>query len=91
MVLFQEAKSTPGLTMEQIAAQCFVFFLAGYETSSTTMTFCIYELVHNPEIQEKVREEINSVLAKHGGNLTYEATLDMHYMEKVINGKILKK
>lgn len=74
--------------MKQIAAQCFVFFLAGYETSSTTMTFCIYELVRNPELQEKVRHEINSVLAKHEGNLTYEAILDMHYMEKVINGKI---
>lgn len=75
------------LTVEQIAAQCFVFFLAGFETSSTTMTFCLYELVQNLDIQEKLRNEINTVLEKHGGKLTYEAIMEMHYMDKVINGK----
>lgn len=27
------------LTMDEIIAQCFIFFVAGYETSSTTMSY----------------------------------------------------
>jgi cytochrome P450 family 6 len=73
--------------MDVIAAQAFLFFLAGIETSSTTMTFCLYELAQNPDIQERVRNEIDTVLVKHGGNITYEAISEMEYLDKVVSGK----
>jgi hypothetical protein len=76
-----------GLSMNSVAAQAFVFFLAGFETSSTTMTFCIYELSLNQDIQERVREEIDVVLKKHDGKITYEAIQEMEYLDKVVAGK----
>ncbi|KAJ8940730.1 hypothetical protein NQ318_005481 [Aromia moschata] len=73
------------LTMSEIAAQSFIFFLAGYETSSATMTFALYQLAINPDIQDRVREEIETVLSKHNGEMTYEAVTEFKYMEQVIN------
>ncbi|KAJ8932740.1 hypothetical protein NQ314_014437 [Rhamnusium bicolor] len=72
-------------------AQSFVFFIAGFETSSTTMTFALFELATHPEIQKKVREEINTVLAKHNNQITYDSLSDLKYMGQVIDEKMLKE
>lgn len=77
---------TGRLTIEQIAAQSFLFFLAGFETSSTTMMFCLYELAMNPEIQDKAKQEIEDVLKKHNGEFSYEAMMDMQYLDCIIYG-----
>lgn len=74
-------------TFHEIAAQCFMFFAAGFETTSTTMTFCLFELAQNQEIQNKTREEIQQVLAKHDGKFTYEASMEMPYLESVLKGE----
>lgn len=74
------------LSIEEIAPQAFIFFLAGFETSSTTMVFALYELALCQDVQRKAREEITRVLKKHGGQFTYEAMMEMHYVEHVING-----
>lgn len=73
--------------MNEIAAQAFVFFLAGFETSSSTLSFLMYEMALNPDYQNKLRDEIRSVLKKYDGNITYEAINEMTYMDKVIDGK----
>ena len=73
------------LTILECAAQAFVFFLAGFETSSTTMSFAIYEMARNPEIQLRVQEEIDEVM-KISPTLTYESLAEMVYLEQIING-----
>lgn len=80
-----------GITMDEAAAQAFIFFLAGFETTSTTISFALFEITANPEIQERARAEVERVMKKHGGQLTYEATMELHYLETVILGMNLKK
>lgn len=75
-----------GLTFNELAAQAFVFFIAGYETSSTAMTFTILELAQRPDLQIKMRDEINSVLKKHDNKLTFDGLKEMTYMEQVLRG-----
>ncbi|XP_046677831.1 probable cytochrome P450 6a14 [Homalodisca vitripennis] len=74
-----------GLTMDQITAQAFIFFAAGFETASSTLTFCLYELAHHPEIQERLRLELETVLEKHGGEVSYQALQDLKYMDQVVD------
>lgn len=50
------------------------------------MTFALYELALNEEIQKKARDEIEIVLAKHDGQFSYEAMMDMHYITQILNG-----
>jgi hypothetical protein len=39
------------------------------------------------DIQDRVREEIDVVLQKHDGKLTYEGIQQMEYLDKVVSGK----
>jgi cytochrome P450 family 6 len=73
--------------MDELAAQVFIFFVAGFETSSTTMSFCLYEMALNPDIQRRVQEEIDSVLQQHNGEITYETIQQMEYLDKTVAGK----
>lgn len=80
------SSSKKSLTIEEVAAQSFVFYAAGFETSSTTVSFCLYELAKNQGIQKKVHEEIDTVLANNDGQLTYESISEMKYLEACIDG-----
>ncbi|KAJ3618417.1 hypothetical protein MTP99_006414 [Tenebrio molitor] len=83
----QEGGGSDGksLTLEEVAAQSFVFFLAGFETSSTLMTFALYELARHPDIQVKIRSEVETALTKDDGKVSYDAIQDMKYMNQVID------
>ncbi|GLV36698.1 Cytochrome P450 6a13 [Carabus blaptoides fortunei] len=74
------------LTVDQIAAHCFLFFIAGFETTATTINFCMFELAANPNIQDKIRAEITSVLKKYNGHMTYDAISELRYLDQVIYG-----
>lgn len=64
-----------------LIAQVFVFFGAGFETSSTASSYTLHQLAFNPECQEKVQKEIDTVLARHNNKITYEAVKEMKYLE----------
>lgn len=76
------------LTDDDLTAQATVFFLAGFETSSTVLSFALLELAMHPEVQEKAREEIEDVLTRHDGQLTYQAMIDMKYLDFILEGKL---
>ncbi|XP_058060789.1 cytochrome P450 6A1-like [Anopheles bellator] len=79
-----------GMTLNELAAQVFIFFLAGFETSSTTMNFCLYELAKNPAIQDRLRAEINRAIESNGGTLTYEVVMNNEYLDQVVNETLRK-
>lgn len=76
------------LTLDEIAAQVFLFFFAGFETSSTAMTYALFELAQNHGIQAKVRQEINDVYESNDREYTYDGIMAMTYLDQVIYGEI---
>ncbi len=72
------------LTEDEILAQAWLFFVAGYETTATTLTFCSYELALNPECQEKLCEELKSAMDSNG-EINYETLAKLPYLDSVIS------
>ncbi|CAH2049033.1 unnamed protein product, partial [Iphiclides podalirius] len=73
--------TTLELDDELLAAQVFVFFAAGFETSSSATSFTLHQLAYNPKVQVKVQEDVDRVLAKYDNKLCYDAIKEMTYLE----------
>ena len=74
--------------MEFQIAQCYLFFAAGFETSSSTLAYCMLELALNQSIQNKVRKEIIETLGKYNDQINYDSVKEMTYTDMVIAGNI---
>lgn len=76
------------LSYDELKAQAFVIFFAGFHTSRVTLSFALFELAVHDGIQERLREEVMRKLEEQdGGQLTYEALEGMPYLDQVIDGK----
>ncbi|KAG5854525.1 cytochrome P450 3A30-like [Anguilla anguilla] len=73
-----------GLTDHEILSQSMMFIFAGYETSSSTLSFLAYNLATNPETMKKLQEEIDEVFPNKAP-VTYEPLMQMEYMDMVLN------
>lgn len=88
MNILIDLKNTGKLNVDEVVAQTFIFLAAGNETSALTVTYCLYELAHNQQIQQRLREEIQTTLVDEEGGLTFEAIKQMKYLTKVVNGML---
>ncbi|XP_018785106.1 PREDICTED: cytochrome P450 6g1-like [Bactrocera latifrons] len=68
-----------------LAAQAAVFMVAGFETSSSTMTFALYELSKRPDLQERLRNEICEAFVAEQGRLSYETINNLPYLGMVVD------
>lgn len=73
------------MTLELMAAQCFIFFLAGFDTSSGILGHCLLELSKQPQYQEKLRDEVRRAVREIGiGEITYDILNKIPYMDQVV-------
>ncbi|KAK3603580.1 hypothetical protein CHS0354_017293 [Potamilus streckersoni] len=75
--------SSKRLDMDEILGQAFLFFVAGYETTATLLTYFLYAMAAHPEIQEKLTEELDSVMGQEEPN--YDNIHELKYLEQVVS------
>ena len=70
---------TGGMTDKQVRDECVTVMLAGHETTANALSFALWELARNPDVQERLSQECRAVLgprapaAEDYGRLTYAA------------------
>lgn len=80
----KEDLTTP-MTIDDIVSQAFIFFLAGFDAPSNLIAHMVYELAMQPEIQEKLHNEIDRYYEESDGEISYDALMKMEYMDMVIS------
>ena len=70
-------------TEKMLVSNAFLLFLAALDTTSATLTFCMFYLLKYPDIQEKLRDEIMEVMGD-DEEVTFDHIQSLKYMDKVI-------
>ncbi|KAG5883092.1 hypothetical protein JTB14_027889 [Gonioctena quinquepunctata] len=73
-----------------IIAQAFFFHFASCAPAPTLLSFMGYELAVNPDIQEKLREEILETTENCEGKLSYDIINGMKYIDMVVQESMRK-
>lgn len=67
-----------------LAGHTLSLFVDGTETSSTALSYAMYELALNPHCQEKAFDELTQIISKYDGKITFEALQEMIYIEGIL-------
>ncbi|CAF4117159.1 unnamed protein product [Rotaria sp. Silwood2] len=70
------------LQYEEVISNVFLFMIAGYETTSTALTYCTYILATHANVQEKLRAEIDECQDKNESD--YDRVHNMIYLDSFI-------
>jgi cytochrome P450 len=69
-----------------LVANSLLLFIAGFDTSSTIMSMCMYFMAKNPTVQEKLYEEIKEAVEKAGTqSLDYYTVQSLPYLDMFLN------
>ncbi|THU84114.1 cytochrome P450 [Dendrothele bispora CBS 962.96] len=83
LIKAEDPNSALRLSKEEISAQMTTLLLAGYETTSISLTWALVELCLQPHIQAKLREELSRV----SGDPTWDqltSATDIPYLDAVV-------
>lgn len=79
----RSGKMVQRMTDGDILDNSVLFFLAGYETTSTALAFTTHFLLHYPEVQDKIRKEVQELVDAEG-SLDYNAVSKLQYLDQVL-------
>ncbi|XP_041966892.1 thromboxane-A synthase isoform X2 [Alosa sapidissima] len=72
------------MTEDEIVGQAFIFLLAGYETTSSTLAFTCYLLATHPECQQELQREVDHFFSRHD-TPDYNNVQELKYMDMVVS------
>lgn len=72
---------------DYLAAQAYIFFLGGFDGTSSAIAFVLYELAKAPEIQKKVQDEIDEFKMQSNEEFVYNDIQKLKYLDMCVSGK----
>jgi len=81
----ENVNRTQKLTDEEIIPQTIVILAAGFETTGSTLAFIAYYLTLYPEIQARLRQEIEEATRSHDHASTLDFINGLEYLDRVIS------
>lgn len=81
------AEDLKSMSIEYCAAQVFLFYGAGFDTSASAVAYALYELSRDRDLMKRLQNEIDKTLKRHNGILTYECMQDMPLLELCVQGE----
>ena len=78
------AKSSGILSNDEIVSPIMTIILAGYDTTSNTLSYTAYLLALNPTIQDNLVKEINDYYEAYPDSSLYDAAENIEYVNMVL-------
>ncbi|CAN8030560.1 unnamed protein product [Ixodes persulcatus] len=80
----KDVSKTRTLTSEEVVMNTTMLFVAGFETTATALPYLTFALGKYPDVQDKVRQEVQEAL-EGSGSLDETVTQRLKYVEQVVN------
>ncbi|CAB0005804.1 unnamed protein product [Nesidiocoris tenuis] len=68
-----------------LLSNAFAFFTGGFDTTGSALGYLFYELAINQDEQDRIYEEIKSVVSKHDGVLTTESVGELKLLDYALS------
>ena len=69
-----------------VVGSAIAFFTAGYDSTAITMAFMAFELAKNPDVQKRLRDEMDEAYQDNDGQIPpYIVLMNLPYLDMVIN------
>lgn len=84
-VLLQSTIDGAPLSDEDIREEVDTFMFEGHDTTTSAISFCLYEISRHPEVQQRLQQEIRDVLGEDRKSpVTLRDLGELKFMENVI-------
>ena len=82
----QHVRRHAKISEEEIIATAMVFLVAGYDTTGMTLAFLAYQMSINPELQERLHQEVDQAYEdNHGEMPDYQTIQSLPYIDMLIH------
>ena len=88
---FAHNKKGAKISEDEVVATALVLLIAGYDTTGMTLTYLAYAMSKNPEIQQKLQEEVDQAFEDNNGELPeYNVIQSLPYIDMVLHETLRK-